>query len=131
MRSIAIAFSLIALLLTLGQAQTKPALQQVFACNRMALGPEARKRHFDVLSPALRAAHTQNRELPNGYEFEFPSDMATIQMVAEWAKGESVCCPFFDIAIRFEHDGGGLWLRLTGADGVKQFTRNDFASWFR
>jgi hypothetical protein len=125
MKSLLMAISLVAA--ALGQAPAQP----VFGCNRMALDPQARTRHFDVLGPALRAALLHNREVPDGFEFEFPSDHATVQLLAEWAKGESLCCPFFDIAIRFDHDGGGMWLRLTGREGVKQFTRSDFASWFK
>ncbi len=103
----------------------------VFACDRLALAPEARKRHFDVLGPALRSMHKQIRELPDGYEFAFPSDPASVQTVSEWAAGEIRCCPFFDIVLRFEHGNGGFWLRLTGREGVKQFIRSDFARWFQ
>jgi len=113
--------------------QSKPAAvsPRAFACDRLALDPDARHRHFDMLSPALRGAHIRHRELPDGYEFEFPPGPATVQIVSEWAQGESLCCPFFDIVLRFDHDRGGFWLRLTGGDRVKQFIRSDFASWFR
>jgi hypothetical protein len=50
--------------------------------------------------------------------------------VAEWAAGEHLCCPFFDIDLRLEREGGAFWLRLTGRDGVKQFIRSDFDKWF-
>ncbi|HZU28139.1 MAG TPA: hypothetical protein VFA04_21590 [Bryobacteraceae bacterium] len=106
------------------------ASDAAFACNRMALTPEARRRHFDVLGPGLRAVHKTVRELPNGYEFEFDGDAATVQMLEEWIAGERRCCPFFNIDLRFEHDNGSVWLSLTGREGVKQFTRSDFASWF-
>ena len=59
-----------------------------FACNRLALTPERRKRHFDELGPKLRLLKKSVRELPNGYEFEFPADSNTVQLVAEWAVGE-------------------------------------------
>jgi len=101
-----------------------------FACNRAALSPQARKRHFDVLSPALRARKKTIRELADGYEFEFPSDSPTYQLVAEWVEGERLCCPFFDIDVHVERERGSLWLRLTGRQGVKQFIRADFAKWF-
>ena len=54
-----------------------------------------------------------------------------MQLVAEWAIGEHACCPFFDINIRLEREGGSLWLGLTGRDGVKQFIEADGASWIR
>jgi hypothetical protein len=101
-----------------------------FACNRAALSAQARKRHFDELSPALRDRKKSIRELRDGFEFEFPSDTATYQLVSEWVAGERLCCPFFDIDVRAEREGGSLWLRLTGREGVKQFIRADFARWF-
>ena len=95
----------------------------------MALTPEARKRHFDELGPALRAIGKNHRELRDGFEFEFPSDAATVQLVSEWAAGEHLCCPFFDIDLRLERESGALWLRLTGREGVKKFIQADFARW--
>jgi hypothetical protein len=105
--------------------------QSAFACNRLALTREQRKRHFDELGPELRSLKKSVRELPSGYEFEFPADPNTVQLVAEWAVGEHACCPFFDINMRLEREGGSLWLGLTGRDGVKQFIRADGAAWIR
>lgn len=102
-----------------------------FACNRLALTPEERKRHFDDLGPKLRSLKKSVRELQNGYEFEFPVDSGTVQQVTEWALGERACCPFFDISMRLEREGGSLWLGLSGREGVKQFIQVDIASWFR
>jgi len=100
-----------------------------FACDRLALDPVARKRHFDELAPALAAADRSSRELPDGFEFEFPPDAATVQKVLEFAAGERLCCPFFDIVVRMERERGSVWLRLTGGEGVKQFIKADFARW--
>jgi hypothetical protein len=106
------------------------AADSPFACNTRALTPEARHRHFDELGPKLRELHKNVREVPNGYEFGFAPDAATVQLVSEWAVGEHLCCPFFDIDLRFEREGGGFWVRLTGREGTKQFIRADFAKWF-
>ena len=105
--------------------------QSPFACNRLALTPEQRKRHFDELGPKLVSLKKSVRELPNGYEFELPGDASTLQLVAEWAIGEHACCPFFDINIRLGSEGGPLWLALTGREGVKQFIEADGAAWIR
>jgi hypothetical protein len=113
-----------------GGAQT-PKKESAFACDRLALTPEARKRHFDELSPALRDVAKRSRELPDGFEFEFPSDAATFRLLSEWVANERLCCPFFDIDLRFEREGGSSWLRLTGREGVKQFIKADFSSWFQ
>lgn len=102
-----------------------------FACNRLALTTEQRKRHFDELGSRLRSLKKNVRELPNGYEFEFPADSVTIQLLAEWAIGERACCPFFDIDMRLERESGSLWLALTGREGVKQFIQADGAAWIR
>ena len=105
--------------------------ESAFVCDRLALSPEARKRHFEEIGPALRKLRTDVRELSNGYEFQFPSDPKTIAMLDEWAEQERLCCPFFDIDVRFEHEGGPTWLRLTGRSGTKDFIRADGADWIR
>lgn len=97
-----------------------------FACDRLALDPAARHRHFDELGPMLRNMRKATRELPDGYEFEFAGDAKTYALVNEWAQGERLCCPFFDIAIRAEREDGAVWLRLTGRDGTKDFIKSDF-----
>jgi hypothetical protein len=107
-----------------------PAGESPFACNRLALTPAERKRHFDELGPALRNLRQKVRGLPNGFEFEFPGDTPTFQLVSEWVAGERLCCPFFDIDMHVEREGGALWLRLSGRRGVKDFIRSDMARWF-
>jgi len=102
-----------------------------FACDRLALNPEERKRHFDELGPALRGIVEGVRDAPNGYEFEFPPTPASIRMVAEWAAGERLCCPFFDIDMRLDREHGSFWLQLMGREGTKEFIKSDFAEWFK
>lgn len=105
------------------------AADSPFACDRTALTGQDRKRHFDELGPALRAIVMNARELPDGYEFQYPADPASFRLVAEWAAGEHVCCPFFDIELRQQREKGEFWLRLTGRPGVKQFITADFEKW--
>jgi hypothetical protein len=99
-----------------------------FACNAFALSPEIRKRHFEELGPALLKLKKSIRELPDGYELELPSDNKTYQLLTEWAFQERLCCPFFDIDLRFDREGGPLWLRLTGRPGTKEFIKDEFAN---
>jgi hypothetical protein len=96
-----------------------------FACNALGLSPEARKRHFEEVGPALLKLKKSTRELANGYEFEFPADRATSQLLTEWVFDERLCCPFLDIDLRFSREGGPLWLRLTGRPGTKEFIKAD------
>src|SRR5262245_3825173 len=120
------------LIFTIGLAAALAgAADSPFACNRNALAPEARHRHFDELGPKLLQLHKGVREVSNGYEFGFSMDMPTVQLVSEWAIGEHLCCPFFNIELRFERENGGFWLRLTGRPGTKEFIRTDLARWFQ
>lgn len=90
-----------------------------------------RKRHFEELGPKLREMRKSVRELDNGYEFEFPADKTTYAMVTEWAIQERACCPFFDIELRLDREGGPLWLRLSGRPGTKEFIKVDNAAWVK
>jgi len=99
------------------------------ACNRLALTEVERKRHFDELGPTLRGMIKNIREVRGGYEFQFPADPASFRLVAEWAAGEHLCCPFFDIDLRQERENGALWIRLSGRSGVKQFIEADLDKW--
>ena len=100
-----------------------------FACDMSALSSEQRSRHRE-LGEMLRSALCSVRELTDGYEFEFVSDHANYQALTEFTPLEHSCCPFFDVSIRLEREGGKLWWRLTGKDGVKPFIRAEFGSWF-
>jgi hypothetical protein len=100
-----------------------------FDCNAFALSAEVRKRHFDELGPALLKLKKTMRELADGYEFEFPADNHTYQLLTEWMFQERLCCPFFNIELRLEGGAGPLWLRLTGQPGVKEFIKTDAPAW--
>jgi hypothetical protein len=102
--------------------------QQVspFACSALALSPEVRKRHLEELGPALLKLKKTTREQPDGYEFEFPANNKTYQLLTEWAFQERLCCPFFEIDLRFDREGGPLWLRLTGRPGTKEFIKEEW-----
>ena len=92
--------------------------RSLLACNVLALSSEERIRHFNEVGPALRLLKKSVRELDDGYEFEFPGDRATLQLLTEWAIQERECCPFFEITLRLEPGRGAAWLRLTGEKGM-------------
>ena len=96
------------------------------ACNALALSPEVRKRHFEEVGPALLKLKKSTRELPDGYEFEFPTDRTTYQLLTGWIIEERLCCPFLEIDLRFSREDGPLWLRLTGRPGTKEFIKEEF-----
>src|SRR5437764_6768015 len=88
--------------------EPSPPLEQVspFTCNAFALSPEATKRHFEQVGPALLKLKKSTRELPDGYEFEFPTDRATYQLLTEWVIDERLCCPFLEIDLRLGREDG-------------------------
>jgi hypothetical protein len=110
------------------QSVSSPQSEQLspFACNAFALSPEARKRHFEEVGPSLLKLKKRTRELPDGYQFEFPTDRATYQLLTEWIIEERLCCPFLDIDLCSGREGGPLWLSLTGRPGTKEFIKEDF-----
>ena len=118
------------LAIALPAAGAPPPAESPFACDMLALTPTIRKRHFDELGPQLGGLIKQIRELPDGYEFQFPSDTNIYLLLAEFAAWEPRCCPFFEIVIRQEREHGPLWFRLTGRKGVKAFIREEFSPWF-
>jgi len=99
-------------------------------CDRTALTPEQRKRQQE-LGKILRSSVLGIQELPDGFEFEFPYDLANYQALTEFTPFERACCPFFDINIRLEREGGKIWWGLTGREGVKQFIRAEFSPWIK
>ena len=84
------------------------------ALSRLAVVQRARETGFTL---------EEIRELPDGYELELPANNKTYQLLTEWAFQERLCCPFFDIALRFDRENGPLWLRLTGRPGTKEFIK--------
>jgi hypothetical protein len=115
------------------QAQASPSAakksESPFFCNRTALTAEQRQ-HQQELGKTLRSALLGVQELADGYEFEFVPGHANYQALAEFTPLEHACCPFFDVSIRLEREGGKLWWRLTGREGVKPFIRAEFSPWF-
>jgi hypothetical protein len=100
-----------------------------FACDMTALTSEQRARHHE-LAALLQASLSGIRELPDGYDFEFPWTVDRYAAIAEITPLEHACCPFFDIGIRIESESNKLCWRLTGRDGIKPFIRAEFGAWF-
>jgi hypothetical protein len=105
--------------------QKKSQESPPFACNMLALNAEGRKRHIEV-TKQLRAATKEELELSDGYGFRFSSDQTTILLVSEFIARERLCCPFFRFEMVVEPEDGPLWMRLHGAEGVKDFIKAEF-----
>src|SRR5262249_11505660 len=114
------AFLLILVLL----AAAPSAAGKEYSCN-MAAFSAADLEQYRALSETLRTSLQGTKELGNGYAFKLPAD--ALVSTSQWISYERRCCPFFDFALELPHDGGPLWLRITGERGVKQFIETEFA----
>jgi hypothetical protein len=91
-----------------------------FACDMSAIEPEQRSQHIAAIKELFQTVQ-EVQELPNGYAFRMPNETGLLMRTAEFVAREKLCCPFFGFKIEIEPNNGGLWLHLTGRDGVKPF----------
>lgn len=91
-----------------------------------AIPPDQRPVH-QTTSKDLFSRIEEFRELADGYEFRFASGPDLIVKLAEFISLEKLCCPFLKFVIEVEHEGGPVWLRLTGREGVKAFIREEIS----
>src|ERR1700676_5352939 len=96
-----------------------------FFCNIKALA-RAERAHHKQLTEKLISSRTEAVESEKGYEFQFNPTVVSIAELADWAAGESKCCPFFDFHIDLEREGTLVCLRLTCAQRIKHFIASEF-----
>lgn len=96
-----------------------------FACCLDAFDAEQLPRYMAIRQQIV-AAHEVREELPDGYRWRFPAEPSLLLTLAEFISLERLCCPFFAFDLELEADGGPLWLRLTGREGVKDFLQAAF-----
>lgn len=60
-------------------------------------------------------------ELTDGFAFQFPNEPGMFMQLANYVDHERQCCPFFQITLVAEANGGPFRLRLTGGKGVKEY----------
>jgi hypothetical protein len=92
-----------------------------FACDMTAIPPERRGAHHALIRRLMTEAVEDISELPDGLVFQFPAE--EYGAVTEFVGLERLCCPFLTFTLEVSPDRGPLRLRLTGADGVKDFIR--------
>jgi hypothetical protein len=67
----------------------------------------------------------QVRELADGYAFRFSGTAAMASRLLAFTLVERSCCPFFTFELVFEPNEGPIWVRLRGAEGVKEFVASN------
>lgn len=98
--------------------------EEGFACAMHALSAAERVRHL-ALSAKLSAAIRGRTEIADGYVFSVDESSMDWASLAEWARDERLCCPFFRVVLRAQPRGAGLELELGGAPGVKHFIESE------
>jgi hypothetical protein len=86
------------------------------ACDLHKLTEIERERERTLLNE-IRHAHLEIVDLPAGYVLRFSADSATVLRLAEFIALERVCCPFLNFELRWEAEGGPVWLKVTGGQG--------------
>jgi hypothetical protein len=100
--------------------------QSPIACDMSVLSADQRATHM-ATSRELFSRLEEIRELADGYEFRLADDSSTIAMAAEFVSLEKLCCPFLHFALESKPEGGPVWLRLRGREGVKAFIREEIS----
>ena len=90
-----------------------------FTCRIATLDRHQRRRQQELLALMRRSAQSQD-ELTEGYAFRLPADPVLFQQAAEWVSLERRCCPFVQFTLEWTEDDS-VWVRFTGAPGVKAF----------
>ena len=88
------------------------------ACN--PLEPDFAKRRGELAEDIFGGALRRD-ELEDGYEFAFAENAEWVGKFVDFFSSERICCPFFAFELIFEPDLGSIWLRVRGAEGVKEF----------
>jgi hypothetical protein len=90
-----------------------------------ALEPVERPLHIAVVKRLFQEVRAI-RELNGGYAFQLTHKSEVIVHAAEFISHERLCCPFFGFTLVLEPEGAGLWLHITGREGVKLFIQAEF-----
>lgn len=101
-------------------AEPGPAL----ACALDAIPAEQREAHVALAIDLFRRPELPRRDLPDGYEFRFPS--SRIPALARFVENERQCCPF----VRFELvvDGSDdVRLRMVGPRGTRELLQAELS----
>ena len=93
-----------------------------FACVMDAIDPSKRESHL-ATARYLFSRVDEIREMADGYAFRLSNDTDALLRLAAFIDLERLCCPFFGFNIEVEPEGGPVWLKLTGREGVKPFIR--------
>jgi hypothetical protein len=96
------------------------------ACDLTAIPASVDRAQLAAAVAHIFQAAQEVQALPNGYAFRFPNQDGMWMALAHFVEHERRCCPFYAFALELEPNGGPLWLRMTGGEGVKEFLEQVF-----
>jgi hypothetical protein len=99
-----------------------PPHESPFACVMSAIDAGKRESHLANARELFKRVR-EIRELNDGFGFRLQDEPDLLVKVGEFIQLERLCCPFFGFAIDIEPEGGAVWLKLTGREGVKAFIK--------
>ena len=88
------------------------------ACN--LLEPDFAKRLVELTEDIFGGASRRD-ELEDSYESAFAGNAEWVGKLVDFLSSERIYCPFFAFELIFEPRSGSIWLRVKGAEGVKEF----------
>jgi RimJ/RimL family protein N-acetyltransferase len=113
------AFGPTILLRLAGDARLRPTMSDVpIACT--LTDRELAERRTGLLAE-LRRHREEIRWLADGAAFRYSATAAVVDLLAEFVRLESRCCPFLRFRLTVEPAGGPVWLELTGGPGTREF----------
>jgi hypothetical protein len=101
---------------------TSNARESPFACVMSAIDADKREPHIANAKQLFNLVE-EIRELDNGFAFRFANSPDLLTKLAEFIALERLCCPFFGFVVEVEPEGGAIWFKLTGREGVKPFIK--------
>jgi len=89
------------------------------ACVPGAIPAEERPAHFALIERLFGTEMREREVVPDGYAFRFEPD--AFGDLARFVSNERKCCPFLTFQLVVSAAEGPVWLRLTGAEGTREF----------
>ena len=99
-----------------------PQHESPFACVMSAIDADQREPHLANARVLFKRVR-EIRELNDGFGFRLQDEPDLLVKLGEFIQRERLCCPFFRFTIDVEPEGGAVWLKLTGREGVKAFIK--------
>jgi hypothetical protein len=90
------------------------------ACNLDALSKQEQSRR-SALAVAVRGGVARINETTFGYRLQLPGDPEFCRDLVDLVLLERRCCPFLEMTVHFEPEGGPVYLDVGGPSGVKKF----------